>query len=177
MVIIEKKLQVNLMPNVAQLTMPVMLAQGYSRKHIVALFETLEREGFGDYQQGQRGPGLAAKFVKNDTCPDEFSLVLSEGPRKPYKTRNNQAVNTIVCENPPVEGQMDEVAQAINAGELVAIEEPVEIPTIVVDSEQGLNKPTSDIAEVCSSIEDSSAVEIAMSNEIGTQEQQLLENA
>lgn len=53
----------------------------HNRRHIILLFQQLQREGFGSYFEGHRGRTGAARFVPNDKCPEKYELEIEEKKR------------------------------------------------------------------------------------------------
>lgn len=60
--------------NQKDLSLDLMLARQYNKKHIVACFEELDQKGFGVFDRGARGRGYWAKFTPNETCPKSYTL-------------------------------------------------------------------------------------------------------
>ena len=60
-----------------ELTMPnLSKVMGYSRQHVLALFEQLEKNEYGKYTRGSRGKGNCARFAPNDKCPSNFTILV-----------------------------------------------------------------------------------------------------
>ncbi len=117
MVKIEQKILFKLNNGKAEVTLPDLLGMGHARAHVIALFETLEGEGAGEYRHGSKGRGQYSRFLKNDSCPTEYVLVLEEKPRG--RRRKNSTVETVTVANIPNEPELDSLAQNINSNELM----------------------------------------------------------
>jgi hypothetical protein len=59
-----------------EMKMPDLLKKGYNRKEIITLFESLEKEGLGQYVKGKRGRGNPATFIANDDCPEKAIIAI-----------------------------------------------------------------------------------------------------
>jgi hypothetical protein len=80
-----------------EITLPELTEKGYVRKHITALFEKLEAEGFGQYIKGKQGRGQSARFIKNENCPEKYLLILEQKRRgRPSKTVDLAVVEAVV---------------------------------------------------------------------------------
>lgn len=116
MVKIEKKVDFNLKTDSdsGEVLLPYLREKGYSRNHIILLFQALENEGFGEFRPGARGRGMCALFIKNEKCPENYTLVIEEKPRG----RRPKLVVESVVENDP-DLDLDALAAEINNGTLV----------------------------------------------------------
>jgi hypothetical protein len=60
-----------------ELTMPrLSKVLKFHRQHVLALFEQLEKGGFGEYTKGRRGKGNCARFAPNEKCPPAFTILV-----------------------------------------------------------------------------------------------------
>lgn len=57
-----------------EMSMPIMLRDGFQRKEVEILFEKLQEAGFGIYVIGRPGKGGSAKFIANDKCPEKYVI-------------------------------------------------------------------------------------------------------
>ncbi len=116
MVKIEKKVEFNLNTESesGEVSLPDLRDKGHSRNHIILLFQKLEEEGFGEFRPGARGRGMCALFLKNEKCPENYTLVIEEKPRG----RHRKVVAESVVENDP-NLDLDALANEINNGTLV----------------------------------------------------------
>jgi len=64
-----------------ELPIPLMLARGYRRQHVVSCFEKLQELGYGKFERGSQGRGNVAKFVPNNKCPNEYSMFFTKKKR------------------------------------------------------------------------------------------------
>jgi len=58
-----------------EITIDLMLARGYEKKKALDLFIKLQEEGFGIFDKGKQGRGKVAKFIPNDKCPTEYTMI------------------------------------------------------------------------------------------------------
>ena len=160
MIKIEKKVQFDLSGSKVFLSSK-LIDEGYAKADVIALFVELDEFGYGDYVPGTRGRGTCAKFTKNDSCPAEYTLVMEQKPRgrKPNQrvekneesSVSSRAIEIQTCENSPVDGQMDEVAQIMNDGDLCeCVEDSAddEVQTCMIDSDADLTGVASDLAMI-----------------------------
>jgi len=82
------------------------LKKNYQRPHITALFEELQRRGFGVYTPGARGKGKCARFMPNNTCPVKYTVLVdaskkSAAPEPSTASVQSPAPPPLVRPTPP----------------------------------------------------------------------------
>lgn len=62
------------------LTIPLMLARGYSKSDVIKFFEYLESKQYGNFDRGSIGYGKFGKFIPNPNCPQcmDFEIELKK---------------------------------------------------------------------------------------------------
>ena len=57
-------------------TIKSIMNNDHAQRHEAeALFEELERAGLGEYVRGRTGRNGAAKFIKNEQCPNQYTMI------------------------------------------------------------------------------------------------------
>jgi len=68
----------------------LMLARGYSQKHVLYCFQQLQDNGMGEFDRGSQGRGRVAKFIPNENCPGEICIEFEVKKKgRPRKTRED----------------------------------------------------------------------------------------
>ncbi|HUU87027.1 MAG TPA: hypothetical protein VMX17_04650 [Candidatus Glassbacteria bacterium] len=111
MIEITKKVTFNLDNDSDKIDMPDLLSKRYVRNHIIALFEELQSRGYGEFKQGTRGRGQSHKFIKNNKCPNTYSIYIEEKPRG--RPRKNANIEAEVISHNPMKPQEDEISSNI----------------------------------------------------------------
>jgi hypothetical protein len=112
MIEITKKVTFNLDNGSDKIDLPDLLSKQYVRNHIIALFEELQSHGYGEFKQGTRGRGQCHKFIKNDKCPDTYSIFIEEKPRG--RPRKNAHIKAEVISHNPMKPEDDEIISGIH---------------------------------------------------------------
>jgi hypothetical protein len=64
----------------SSITLPLMLARGYSKADVIHFFEHLEKINYGKFDRGSIGYGKYGKFIPNENCPNslEFEIEIKK---------------------------------------------------------------------------------------------------
>jgi len=111
MIEITKKVTFNLDNGSDKIDLPDLLSKQYVRNHIIALFEELQSLGYGEFKQGTRGRGQCHKFIKNDKCPNSYSIFIEEKPRG--RPRKNANIKSETISYNPMRPESDEISSGI----------------------------------------------------------------
>jgi len=118
-----------------ELTMPnLSKVLGYSRQHVLALFEQLERGGFGAYTRGTRGKGKCSKFAPNDKCPVSFTILV-DASTVPKRKRND--INKVT---PQIETTTKQNICKTNVDEIETVLETKSVEAQIISSLWSLSK-------------------------------------
>lgn len=152
MIEIIKKVSFDLDKNSGKLSLPDLKSKGYARNYIVALFEELESAGYGEFKRGTQGRGQCHKFIKNEKCPETYSINIQEKLRgRPKKNANIIAesidFNPMKANNDEISSEIHDEDNSIivkNIQEIIDTDLKNKVSNLVVTKQQSSNI-TSDV--------------------------------
>ena len=59
----------------------LLIARGYNKVDILALFEKMQSCNLGVFDRGKRGRGCVSEFIPNENCPETYSMTFEISKR------------------------------------------------------------------------------------------------